>query len=259
MMPPPSRKIRRSKCSREDAAEIFPWKFPFLGGEIGASGEIGFPYAAADGAPATAGRHRLDASAGLFSEADHFERLLDVQRARLALGVAAVVIINAVGEIGLLLNFAEHQARADGVHGAGGDEDGVARADRNSFETLHDPALRDGVDKILARDPGLESGEDFRAGPRADDVPHFRLAASAGDLLVLGRVGVIGMDLHGKFVLRENKFHEQREGTASSAGALRLRSGPFGRHFEPGLAEGFARRSGRRRSGSRSTSSRLRR
>ena len=54
-------------------------------------------------------RSGCDLPAALLAETHHLERFFDVQVARLALRVAAVVIVDAVGEIGVLLNFAEHQ------------------------------------------------------------------------------------------------------------------------------------------------------
>ena len=66
-----------------------------------------------------------------------------------AVRVAAVVIEHAISEIRILLNFAEHHARADGVRGAGRNEDGVARAQRNVLQAIFSRTIFDGALEIF--------------------------------------------------------------------------------------------------------------
>jgi len=51
-----------------------------------------------------------------------------MQFPRLSTGVSTVVIIDAIGEVGALLNFAEDETAADGVSGAGRYKHRIARA-----------------------------------------------------------------------------------------------------------------------------------
>ena len=48
----------------------------------------------------------------------HVDRLPQVQRTRLAVGLEAAVVEDAIRDVRVLLNFAQHHAGADGVHGA---------------------------------------------------------------------------------------------------------------------------------------------
>ena len=47
--------------------------------------------------------------------AHHVQRLFHVQGAQVAVLVAAVVIVNAVGQVAVLLNFGNQNSAADGV------------------------------------------------------------------------------------------------------------------------------------------------
>ena len=122
--------------------------------------------------------HGIDFAAALLAELDYLQCFFDVQVARLALRVAAIVIVDAIGDVRVLLDFAEDEAAADGVRGAGGNEDGIARAHRNVFEQILGGAVHDGALEFFSGDAGLQADEDFRAFARAKGVPHFRLAAA---------------------------------------------------------------------------------
>ena len=52
----------------------------------------------------------------------HIQSLRDVELAGLAVCTLAAIIVNAVGDVGILLNLSHHDALADGVERAGGDE-----------------------------------------------------------------------------------------------------------------------------------------
>ena len=60
---------------------------------------------------------------------DYFEGFLDMKIASLTFGIPAIVVVDTVGEIGVLLNFAEDEAGTDGVYRAGRDENSFARGD----------------------------------------------------------------------------------------------------------------------------------
>ena len=67
-------------------------------------------------------------------------------------------------------------------------------------------------------------------------MPHFRFACRTGGFVLLG-IGVIRMNLDGKLIGGEKKFHQKRK---FARRALRCEIGatPFGRHFLPRLIEG---------------------
>ncbi len=60
-------------------------------------------------------------------EVDDGHGFFDVQLARLAMGVDTMEIVEAIGEVGILLHFAEDHSGADGVRRSGGNVKGIAR------------------------------------------------------------------------------------------------------------------------------------
>ena len=97
-----------------------------------------------------------------------------MQVARLALRVAAIVIEDAIGDVRVLLDFAEDEAAADCVRGAGGNEDGITGAHRNVFEAVLGGAVGDRALEFFGGDARLEADEDFRAFARAQRRTTFR-------------------------------------------------------------------------------------
>src|SRR5712672_679747 len=66
------------------------------------------------------------------------ERLRDVQFARLAVESNAIPVEYAVGRVRVLLDLKNHQAVADGMNAAAGQEQRVARAHRDAMKTIRD-------------------------------------------------------------------------------------------------------------------------
>jgi hypothetical protein len=154
--------------------------------------------------------------------AQGFEAEVNVQ-----LAVAAVVV-EAVGEVGLLLTFEEDDAGADGVDGAGVDEDEVAGFDGELIEQRLQSVVVDGGADIFGGDAGAESESDGGAGLGGEDIPTLGLAAG-----VAGGLGesVVGMDLHGELVVGKDEFDEERKFGEGGDGG--------GGGVEVGLAEDF--------------------
>ncbi len=71
-------------------------------------------------------------------------------------------------------------------------------------------------------------------------MPHFRFAYRIGGFVLAG-IGVIRMNLDGKLIGREKKFHQKRE-FAEWASRCEIGAMPFGRHFLPCLIEGAFKR-----------------
>ena len=80
----------------------------------------------------------------------HIHRFIYVQRPHGAVFLAAIVIVHAISDVGILLNFTKHRTGADGVRRACRDEDGVACGNRNAIQTVLDIAFVDGAAKNLA-------------------------------------------------------------------------------------------------------------
>src|SRR5690349_15755933 len=56
------------------------------------------------------------------AELDHIERLFDVKLARLSVGIATVIVVDAIGKVGIFLNFADHHVGTYGVGHSRGNE-----------------------------------------------------------------------------------------------------------------------------------------
>ncbi len=75
----------------------------------------------------------------------------------------AAVIVKAISNIGMLLDFADRQPGADRVHRPGGNEKSVAGPGFEPLEQAHDGAIECGGADLLARHWFAESGGDLRA------------------------------------------------------------------------------------------------
>ncbi len=116
--------------------------------------------------------HRLNFPAALFSKTDNFKRLLDMQFARLALGVASPVIVNAIRQIRVLLNLAQYKPRANRMRRPRRNEDGLARTHSDSLQTLFRSPAADGLLKFLAIHPRFQSDQNLSARPSSRRSPH---------------------------------------------------------------------------------------
>ncbi len=130
-------------------------------------------------------------------EPNDLERLADVQVPRFAVHASAVVIEHAIGNVRMLLNFAEHHARPDRVRRSRWHIYGVSRMHVYAAQTILSGPIRDGAFKRFSRHPRFEANAHGRAFARAHHVPHFRFADAACRGFVRSRILVVGMDLHG--------------------------------------------------------------
>ena len=160
-------------------------KFPAFRGEVAAGGEKSFRDRAVRNAD------RIAAAAALFAEAHHVERLADMQRARLAVRPHAVVIEDAVRDVRVLLDFAQHHAGTDRVRGSCRNENGVACAHGHARKAIFHGAVGDGAAKRLARHVRPQAHAQFGALARRHHVPHLRLPNAARGRLMLFRVLIV--------------------------------------------------------------------
>src|SRR5579885_2536559 len=155
----------------------------------------------------------------------------------MALSIGAAIVVDAIGEVRILLDLAKDHARANGVRRTSGNEKGVTRADGMAFEEILKCVRRESFEKSLLADAGFQPDEHLRAGLGGDGVPHLRLACAACALFVSSGVGVIGMNLDRKLIHRENELEEK----GKIAGSAEMAAAPIRRHFVPGFAQGLSR------------------
>src|SRR5437867_9144568 len=90
--------------------------------------------------------------------------IVDVQFTR------SVIIEQAERGVAALLNFGQHDAGAEGVNGAGGDEDDIASRNWTPLNQVDDRAVGDRRPQFLWRHPVIQTDADLRARLRRDDV-----------------------------------------------------------------------------------------
>ena len=99
-----------------------------------------------------------------------------VQLAGFAVKARTVVVVDAVGHIGRLLDFGEGDARSDGVHSSCREVEHVAGLHAMSCKHLGDGAVGDSAPVFFGGDGALESGVETGAALSIDYVPHLGLA-----------------------------------------------------------------------------------
>ena len=148
--------------------------------------------------------------------------LLDVQGAGLAVRPHSAIVVDPVGDVGILLHLRNDDALADGVQGSCRDEEHIALFHRHRIEYFGQRVFPDALGKFLF---GNFMGkavvqEGTRLG--VQHIPHLGLAVLA---LVLQRVGVGGMHLNGQIVFCVNELGENGkllEFPAVGTGGLRV-------------------------------------
>jgi len=138
---------------------------------------------------------------------DALQRFLHVQLARLAVGIDAIPIEDAISRVGILLNLKNHQARADRVDPTARQEHRVAGVYGDAVKTFLDRAFADLRFEFVARDVLPQADIQLGARLRLRDVPHFRFRFAAERLrFVCG-----GMYLKRKFFFGIENFDQQRK------------------------------------------------
>ncbi len=94
--------------------------------------------------------------------------------ARFAVESEAVPIENAVGRVGVLLDFVNQESRADRMEAAGGDEDRITGRGAHRMHAVGDRAICDCDFERLTGHAVFESDIKFCAGIAIGDEPHFR-------------------------------------------------------------------------------------
>ena len=141
-------------------------------------------------APHPHGLHR----GGLAPQVGGGQRLVDVQRPLVARLVGTVVVIQAVGQVGVLLNFRHQRARAQRVDGARLDVEHIVPAHRHLLQVFHHAALRQRPAQRGGVGVPVQAVHQMRVLRGVQHVPHFGLAQLA--VLLPGGKFVAGMHLH---------------------------------------------------------------
>lgn len=165
-------------------------------------------------------------------EVDAGEGMSDVEVAGLAVETEAVPVEDAVGRIGVLLDFVDEESRADGVEAAGGDENGIAGLRRDGVHEVRDGAVADGLLELVAGDALAEADVEFRSGITSGDEPHFCFWFT----IERGCKGGWRMDLDGEVVAGVEDFDEDGE----AVGIGEIVAEDFGAVLCPEIVEGGA-------------------
>lgn len=94
--------------------------------------------------------------------------------ARFAVESEAVPIKDAVGRVGVLLDFVNQKSRADRMEAAGGDEDRITGRWAHRMHAIGDRAICDRGFERLTGHAVFEADIKFRARITIGDEPHFR-------------------------------------------------------------------------------------
>ena len=164
---------------------------------------------------------------------DGLESLFEVQFAGLAIAAQAAPVVDAVGQVAVLLNFGQHNPAADGMDGSGRNEHRRARLDGEPVQQGFDAAAGYGMSEGFAADRGVEAADQLAAGIGLEDVPHFGLADIG--LAETFRTGIVRMHLDGRLsaelrsLSRSGKRPEgwdgrgAEQGLSVAGGGLRVR------------------------------------
>ena len=144
-------------------------------------------------------------------EIDDGHGFFNVQLARLSVRVDALEIVQAIGEVGVLLDFTKNHAGADGVRRSGRNKKSVAGENRQALEEIFQTAVFYGCLKLVCdprRAPGRATAW-LRA--RAETACHISVLPQAAGRFVFAGEGVVRMNLDGELVGGEQEFYEQRK------------------------------------------------
>ena len=135
-------------------------------------------------------------------------RLGQVERAGLAVGAKTSPVVDAERRVGHLLDFRQHDPRADRMHGPGRDQDAVAGPGLEPMQQGLDGPSQEGGGEVVAGDSGAQAGVDQAAGLGVDDHPGFGLAVVVGQNPA---ELVVGVDLDREDVVGVEELDQERE------------------------------------------------
>ena len=131
-----------------------------------------------------------------------------MQLAQLAVRAAAAVVVHAVCRVGILLNFANENPRADCVDRTGLNEEHVALLHVGLVEHIRQRVVFNALFEFLFRQRTVHAEVQRSARLAVHNVPHLGLAVFA---LHAQRIFVARVHLHGKRLLRIDELDKHRE------------------------------------------------
>src|SRR5947207_217221 len=105
-----------------------------------------------------------------------------------------------------------------------------------ALKEIFEGVVLQGFHKFLSSDAGPQSQKQGSAGLCGNRMPHLRLAAASGGSFMDGSVAIVGMDLDGELVCRENEFDEQRKIPRFG----KVCTAPLDGHLAPGFSKSFS-------------------
>ncbi len=102
--------------------------------------------------------------------------LVGVEFAGIAVFVASVVVVDAVGDVACLLYLGQEVACTDGVDASGGEEVGLSGSGVVGGDDVHDGVVGHTTFVFVGSYGCVEAGIDSGVGVGVDDVPHFGFA-----------------------------------------------------------------------------------
>ena len=127
-----------------------------------------------------------------------------MELAGLAIQARAIIVIDAIGDIGGLLDLGQHDATTDGVDTSGREIQHIARFHLMVGQDLSDSAFIDSAVILVGSYLLLKAGIKVTALVGLDDVPHLGFAYLA--MFTHGHL-IIGVDLNTEVLLRINELH----------------------------------------------------
>ena len=128
------------------------------------------------------------------------------------------MIEQTIRRVAALLDFGQHESRADGVDGAGRDEDDIVLAHRAPLNQVRDRAVLDRGAQLRRRVLPLQPDGNLSLGRCRQNVPGLGLAVRQPDRM---REGIVRVDLDGQRLFGQQQLEEQGRGRRVRVGTLK--------------------------------------
>ena len=138
----------------------------------------------------------------------HGQRLLDMQVPFLPVLPHSPVIIDPVGDIGILLDLRDQDIFPDSMDGPCLNKEHISFLHRNFVEHLRQRIIPDPLCELLPADLPLEPVIEEGSRPGFHHIPHLGLPVLA---FIFQRIPVVRVDLDRQVLLRVDELDEHRE------------------------------------------------
>ena len=128
-----------------------------------------------------------------------------------------IIIVETIGEVGILLNLSNQGTRTDGVNRTCFNKEQVVLLDGNALEITQQSAVCDGLPDFGLGAIMFQAVDQVGVLGGIQHIPHLALAVLA--IFVLHGVGVIGMYLHRQVLFGIDELDQQGKLTVGMASA----------------------------------------